>query len=61
MPDLLMQGKKHLHSNIYTYNKSVKKQALQMPVSEKEAMQICQGLQVQELDGLNENVDELFS
>lgn len=42
--DLLMQRKKYLHSNIHSYNKLVKKQALQMPVSEEEAMQIRQGL-----------------
>lgn len=61
MPNLLIQRNKPLYFNIHSYNKLVEKQALQMSILEEKAMQICQKLQIQELDDQNENINKLFS
>lgn len=56
-----MQGKSHLNPNIRTYNGSVLQHVLRMPISEEEVVRFSEGLQIQELEGQNESVDELFS
>lgn len=56
-----MHKKKYLHFIIYSYNKLVEKEVLQILVLEEKTMQFCQRLKIQELDSQNKSVDELFS
>lgn len=59
--NLLIQGKKHIHFNIYSYNELIEEHLLQLPISEEEVIQFCQKLDIQEVDGWNKNVNKLFS
>lgn len=61
VPDLLMQGKAHLHPNILLYNEAIKQHALSVPVSEEELARVNEEIEIQELKGQNESVNELFS
>lgn len=60
-PDLMKQGKTHLHTNILSYNEAINQHALSIPISEQELALFNEKIEIRKLEGQNESVDEQFS
>lgn len=60
-PDLWKQEKTQLHPNIFLYNKAIKQYVLSIPAFKEELVLFNKEIEVWELEGQNESVDELFS